>query len=35
VDFTIETRNGAHAREIERRLAEAGLPVERLPPGHP
>lgn len=30
VDFTIETRNGAHAREIERRLAEAGLLVERL-----
>jgi threonine dehydratase len=35
VDFTIETRNGAHAREIEGRLAEAGLPVERLPPDHP
>lgn len=32
VDFTIETRNGAHAREIERHLAEAGLLVERLGP---
>lgn len=32
VDFTVETRNGAHAREIERRLAQEGLPVERLTP---
>ncbi len=30
VDFTIETRNAAHAREIERALAAAGLSVCRL-----
>jgi len=35
VDFTVETRNGAHAREIERALAAAGLPVERLTPDDP
>lgn len=35
VDFTVETRNGAHAREIERALAAAGLLVERLTPDDP
>ncbi len=30
VDFTIETRNAAHAREIEQALAAAGLSVYRL-----
>ncbi len=35
VDFTVETRNAAHAREIERALAVAGLPVERWTPDDP
>lgn len=35
VDFTVETRNASHAREIERALAAAGLPVERLTPDDP
>lgn len=30
VDFTVETRNGRHADEIEQRLVAAGLPVERI-----
>ncbi|GBD45135.1 L-threonine ammonia-lyase [bacterium HR40] len=30
VDFTIETRNAAHAREIERRLEASGFPVRPL-----